>query len=155
MQVKDVMTTNVVTVNEGQSVKQAASLMARHHISGLPVVNDDGMVVGIVSEFDVIGKQGQQVKDIMTGGLISVTQDTDLEDVAHILVHQNIKRLPVLDQGKLVGIVSRGDLVREVATRWVCNVCGETTYSDTEPESCSRCAGVAVFASSDMVPPGS
>src|SRR5579885_1159101 len=125
MQVKDVMTTDVITVNEDQTVKQAASLMARHRISGLPVVNNDGMVVGIVSEFDVIGKQGQRVKDIMSGGLISVTADTDLEDVAHILVHQKIKRLPVLDQGKLVGIVSRGDLVREVATRWVCNVCGE------------------------------
>jgi len=155
MQVKDVMTTGVITVNEGQTVKQAASLMAHHGISGLPVVNDDGMVVGIVSEFDVIGKQGQQVKDIMTGSLISVTQNTELEDVAHILVHQKIKRLPVLDQGKLVGIVSQSDLVREVATRWVCNVCGETAYSETAPESCSRCAGVAVFASSDMIPPGS
>lgn len=155
MQVKDVMTTDVVTINEGQTVKQAAALMTRHRISGLPVINDDGMVVGIVSEFDVIGKPGRQVKDIMTGGLISVTQDTDLEDVAHILVHQKIKRLPVLDQGKLVGIVSRGDLVREVATRWVCNVCGETTYGEMEPESCPRCAGIAVFASSDMVPPGS
>ena len=155
MKVKEVMTSDVVTVNERQTVKQAASLMARHRISGLPVVNDDGMVVGIVSEFDVIGKQGQQVKDIMTGGLISVTADTDLEDVAHILIHQHIKRLPVLEQGKLIGIVSRGDLVRAVAMRWVCRVCGEMTYSDTEPESCPRCAGVAVFATSDVVPPGS
>lgn len=155
MQVKDVMTTKLITVKENQTKQQAARLLSQYRISGLPVVNDDNVLVGVVTEYDVISKEGQTVSDIMTRGVISVTPDTDLEEVRRILVHKRIKRLLVLDQGKLVGVVSRADLVKEVATRWVCHVCGEITHSEIEPEQCPRCHAAEVVAYSEPVAPGS
>ncbi len=155
MKVEDVMTTDVITVKEQESKQQAARLLSQHRISGLPVVTDDNAVVGVVTEYDVIGKEGKTVADIMTRAVISVTPDTDLEEVSRILVHERIKRLIVLDQGKLAGVVSRADLVKEIATRWVCTVCGEVTHSEREPEECPRCGSRAVVASTEAAPPGS
>src|SRR5260370_24021633 len=155
MKDEDVMTIKVITVTEDQTKQQAARLLSQHRISGLPVVNNDHVVVGVVTEYDVIGKEGQTVGEIMTRGVISVTPDTDLEEVSHILVHQRIKRLPVIDQGKLVGIVSRADLVKEVALRWVCPVCGEMVHSEEQPERCPRCGAQQVAASFESAAPGS
>lgn len=155
MKAEDVMTTRVITVTENQTKQQAARLLADHRISGLPVVNANNVVVGVVTEYDVISKEGQTVGEIMTRGVISVTPDTDLEDVGHILVHERIKRLPVLDTGRLVGIVSRADLVREVALRWVCPVCGEVVHSEQQPQRCPRCGAKNVPASFEPTAPGS
>ena len=155
MKAEDVMTTRVITVTENQTKQQAARLLAQYRISGLPVINNDHVVVGVVTEYDVISKEGQTVGDIMTRGVISVTPDTDLEDVGHILVHERIKRLPVLDSGRLVGIVSRADLVREVALRWVCPVCGEVVHSEQQPDRCPRCGAKNVPASFEPTAPGS
>jgi CBS domain-containing protein len=155
MKVKDVMTTKVITIKPEQTRQQAARLLSQHRISGLPVVNDEGTLVGVVTEYDVIGKEGRAVSDIMTGSVITVAPETDLEDVAHVLLHERIKRLPVLEEGRVVGIVSRADLVREVATRWVCPVCGEVTHSEEQPERCSRCFATEVAVSTEQTPPGS
>jgi CBS domain-containing protein len=155
MKAEDVMTTKVVTITEEQSKQQAARLLSQHRISGLPVVNNDYVVVGVVTEFDVISKEGQSVGEIMSRGVISVTPDTDLDAVGHILVHERIKRLPVLDQGRLVGIVSRADLVREVAMHWTCPVCGETVHSEAQPARCPRCGAKNVPAAFEAEPPGS
>ncbi len=155
MKAEDVMTTKVITVTEHSTKQQAARLLAQHRISGLPVVNADNVVVGVVTEYDVISIEGQTVGEIMTRGVISVTPDTDLEEVGQLLVHERIKRLPVLDQGRLVGIVSRADLVREVAMRWVCPVCGEVVHSEDQPQRCPRCGAKNVPASFEPVPPGS
>ena len=155
MKVKDVMTSKVITAREDQTRQQAARLLAQHHISGLPVVKDDNLLVGVVTEYDIIAKEGKTVGDIMTRGVISVAPDTDLEEASHILVHERIKRLPVLDQGKVVGIISRGDVVKEIATRWVCYICGEIVHNEEQPESCPRCGSIEVAASPEPVPPGS
>ncbi len=155
MRVQDVMTTRLITVKENQTRQQAARLLSQYRISGLPVVNDDGVAVGVVSEFDIIGKEGQTIGDIMTRSVISVTPETDLEEVSRIFVHERIKRLLVLDQGKLVGIVSRADLINEVATRWVCHVCGEITHSEEKPGQCPRCHATEVVAYAEPVAPGS
>ncbi len=151
----DVMTTAVITITEQQTKQQAARLLSQHRISGLPVVNEEQVVVGVVTEFDVISKEGQTVGEIMTRGVISVTPDTDLDEVGHLLVHKNIKRLPVLDQGKLVGIISRADLVKEVAKRWWCPVCGEVMHSEAQPELCTRCGASQVAATFEQQSPGS
>jgi len=155
LKVRDVMTTKIITVKENQSRQQAARLLSQHRISGLPVVNDENVLVGVVTEYDVISKEGKTVGDIMTRNVISVGEDTDLEEVRRILVHERIKRLLVLDQGKLIGIVSRADLVKEVATRWICHVCGEVVHSEDEPDRCPRCGAGEVVASSEPLPPGS
>jgi CBS domain-containing protein len=155
MKVVDVMTANVITITAQHTKQQAARLLSQHRISGLPVINPDQIVVGVVTEYDVISKEGQTVGDIMSRGVISVTPDTDLEDVGQILVHERIKRLPVLDHGRLVGIISRADLVREVALRWVCPVCGEVVHSEEHPERCPRCGAKNVPASFESADPGS
>jgi len=155
MKAEDVMTTRVITVTENQTKQQAAQLLSQHRISGLPVVNKDQVVVGVVTEYDVISKAGPTVSEIMTRGVISVTPDTDLEEVSHILVHERIKRLPVIEKGRLLGIVSRADLVREVAMGWMCPVCGEVVRGEEQPERCPRCEARNVPASSEPMPPGS
>ena len=155
LKVRDVMTTKVVTVKENQTRQQAARLLSQYHISGLPVVKDDQVVVGLVTEYDVISKEGRTVGDIMTSSVISVGEETDLEEARRILVHERIRRLLVLNQGRLIGIVSRADLVKEVATRWMCYVCGETIHSEEEPDACPRCGAKEVAASSEQVSPGS
>ncbi len=155
MQVRDVMTTKVITVKEEQSKNQAARLLSQNRISGLPVINDDNVLVGIVTEYDIIAKEGKTVGDIMTRGIISVSADADLEDARHILVHERIKRLPVVDHGKVIGIVSRADIVKEIAMHWVCYVCGEVVHSEQQPERCPRCGAVEVAASYEPLPPGS
>lgn len=155
MRAADVMITRVITVTESQAKQQAARLLSQHRISGLPVVNEDNVVVGLVTEYDIISKEGQIVGEIMTRGVISVTPDTDLEEVSHLLVHERIKRVPVLDQGRLVGIISRADLVREVALRWVCHICGEVVHSEEQPQQCPRCGARNVPASFESASPGS
>ena len=155
MKVADIMTTRVITVTEKQTRQQAARLLSEHRISGLPVVNSANTLVGLVTEYDIIGKKGRTVGEIMTRGVISVSPDTDLEEVNHILVHERIKRVPVLDQGRLVGIVSRADLVREVARSWMCPVCGEMVRGEEQPDNCPRCGAKNVPASLEPQPPGS
>jgi CBS domain-containing protein len=155
MKVVDVMTSDVITITEHQTKQQAARLLSQHRISGLPVLNDQHVVVGVVTEYDVISKEGQTVGEIMSRGVISVTPDTDLDEVSHLLVHERIKRVPVLDRGKLVGIVSRADVVREVAYRWVCPVCGEMMHSEVKPEHCHRCGATQMAASFEQQSPGS
>jgi len=155
MKVSDVMTKKVITIKEDQSKEQAARLLARHRISGLPVLNDDGVLVGVVTEYDVIAKDGKSVREIMTRGIISVTPDTNLDAASHILVHEHIRRLPVVEQGELVGIVSRGDVVRIVAMRWICPVCGEVTFGEQPPGHCPRCGALELPAATEPEPPGS
>jgi predicted transcriptional regulator len=150
--VRDAMTSEVITIKEDQTKQQAARLLSEHHVSGLPVVNDDNMLVGVVTEYDVISREGRLVRDIMTRGVISVTADTNLEEVSNILIHERIKRLFVLDQGKLIGVVSRADLVREVATRWVCPTCGEIMHSQLPPERCSHCDAEQIATLEQLTP---
>ena len=108
---RDVMTTNVVSVSPGDSVDEAVRLLTFHDISGLPVC-DGRRVVGVISEADLIGKSGSTVGEVMTSPAVSVHESTTLEDVAHQLTQQRIRRLPVVDaQGQIVGIVSRHDVL--------------------------------------------
>lgn len=155
MDVSEVMTRKVITISEDQSREQAARLLSQYRISGLPVLNADGLLVGVVTEYDVIAKNGRTVSDIMTRSIISVTPDTDVDAASHILVNERIKRLPVIDRGKLVGIVSRADVVRMVAMRWICPVCGEVAYGERPPELCPRCGAAEISAAYEAEPPGS
>jgi CBS domain-containing protein len=149
----DVMTRKVITVSPETRVEDAAALMAEHRITGLPVLDDHGSVIGMISDFDVIGKPGRIVRDIMTTQVISVSPDTDLDEIGHILTGKHIRRLPVVQASTLVGIVSRGDLIKRIAQRWTCSVCGSLERGPTAPARCPNCgAGSEAFTLVDEPP---
>ncbi len=83
MRVQEVMTTDVITVREDQTKQQAALLLSQHCISGLPVVNDDNYLIGLVTEYDILSKVGRTVADLMTRSIISVSAETDVQEVRH------------------------------------------------------------------------
>lgn len=154
MKAREIMTREVISILESASFEDAARLMARNRISGLPVVSDSGALVGLVTEHDLIAKAGRLVSDVMTRGVISVSADTEVEQVQHLLSNQRIRRVPVVDNGKVVGIVSRSDLVRQIAMRWVCGVCGEIVRGIDPPGQCPRCGADDHAFVHDVVPPG-
>jgi CBS domain-containing protein len=113
---KDIMTTRVVTVKPSTPIPEAARLLVRRKISGVPVVDekDKTKVVGILTEADLLAAPAgaKTVAEVMRKRVISVAPDTSVDDIAATLVKRKIKRVPVLDGGKLVGIVSRIDVLR-------------------------------------------
>lgn len=115
---RDIMTRNVCTIHPQASVREAAQILSSRRISGLPVVDADHCIIGIVTEADIIGKvnrEGLSVADIMSRNVTVVSAETAVEDIATLLTERKIKRVPVVEQGKLVGIVSRADIVHAVA----------------------------------------
>ena len=114
---RDVMITSVVSMSPSESIDEAARLLTFHDISGLPVC-EGGRVVGVLSEADLIGKSGETVGAVMTSPAVTVSESTSLEHVAEQLTQQRIRRLPVVDdRGRLVGIVSRRDVLKWAASR--------------------------------------
>jgi CBS domain-containing protein len=147
MKAADIMVKDVVTVGPEAPVRDVATLMLERHISGLPVVDGGGSVLGIVSEGDLIRRpeletdrvklgwlrmlladdesrardfvkhHGRTAREVMTQPAHSVTADTPLDEVVRRMERHRIKRLPVLERGKLVGLVTRTDLLRALVTR--------------------------------------
>lgn len=153
MQIKDIMTRDVVSVPADSSIEHAARLMASHGVSGLPVMDNDTHLVGLVTEYDLISKQGSTVREVMTRGIISSSPEAEVEQVAALLADRRIRRVPVMDANRLVGIVSRSDMIKLLAMRWVCHVCGETVRSAQLPEHCPSCgAGAEAFSQQTMMP---
>jgi CBS domain-containing protein len=149
------MTPDVIVVGPDESVQKAARLMADHGISGVPVVDADGQLVGMISEGDLIMRQatrrsrpwwraffedpdalareyqrttGTTVREAMTRAVVSVSPDLGLEAVSRILLDRGLRRLPVVEGGRLVGIISRGDIVKVLAA----TVAAPATASDEQ-----------------------
>ena len=136
MKVKQLMTTEVVSVGPGQPVKEAARIMVDSAVSGLPVIDADGKLVGIVTEADfVAGEAGRRaenragllrfllnrqtvgdeeltVSDLMTRDVITVGPDSDHAEAARLMDREGVKRLLVTDNDRVVGIISRADMLR-------------------------------------------
>ena len=115
---RDIMTHRVYTTTPQATVQEVAQLLTRERISGVPVVNPDGKLIGIVTEADIIAKttaNNLHVKDIMSSEVIVVSEDTPVSEIAQLLTDKRIKRVPVVHEGRLVGIVSRADIVYAVA----------------------------------------
>ena len=141
MKAADVMATNVITVRLDTTVAMIAEVLLANHISAVPVVNDKDILVGIVSEGDLIhrveagterhrswwlellaGKEmlaqefvkshARKAADVMTRSVVSVQLDTPLGDIASLLEKHRIKRVPVVINGKIAGIVSRANLIQ-------------------------------------------
>ncbi|HEY8294243.1 MAG TPA: CBS domain-containing protein [Micrococcaceae bacterium] len=151
---RGIMSHPVVTVPPGLEVGEIAGLIRKHRISGIPVVDPEDHVLGLVSEYDLLAKTGATAAEIMTTAVISVSPDTAISDVRHLLVSQRIGRLPVLSGGRLAGIISRGDLVALLATEWVCGVCGEPARGERPPASCPKCGGGSAGFTLQEQPPG-
>jgi CBS domain-containing protein len=145
MKASDVMSAPVATVPAETTVVKAAKIMLNHGVSGLPVVDHEGRLVGIVTEGDLfrrfeigtepdplqqsagplsypdtargyVKSHGQQVKDIMTRDVVRVYEDTPLARVAELLDLKHIKRVPVMRDGNIIGVISRADLLRAVVS---------------------------------------
>ncbi|MGH2558927.1 MAG: CBS domain-containing protein, partial [Thermomicrobiales bacterium] len=146
--VVEIMTRDVVTITAAEAVADAAAAMDVHKISGMPVLDEGGALVGMVSEYDVISKRGKTVADIMSRGVISVGEDAGAEHVADIIGMHGIRRVPVVRDGRLVGIVSRADLMRLSASmRWTCADCGAVERGIRRPDRCVECGSTDMLLS--------
>ena len=97
------MTSPVITVPLDAPVAEIAETLRRAGISAVVVVDEAEGVVGLVSEYDLLARTGRTARDVMTTGVVSVTEDTDIADVRHLLVVRRYRRVPVLAGGRLVG----------------------------------------------------
>jgi len=114
----DIMTRKVATIRPEASAQEAAQLLDEKRISGAPVVDADSKIIGIITEADIISKvnrDGLRVADIMSHNVITIGEETPVSEIAALLTERKIKRVPVVREGKLVGIVSRADIVHAVA----------------------------------------
>jgi CBS domain-containing protein len=140
--VRELMTAEVISFGVETPVEEAAACLTERHITGAPVVNEDGFVVGIVSETDLFGKRGTTVGDVMSTNVISITEDTGIEEAARLLIGHGIRRLPILRDGRLAGLVSRSDVLEFFATRvWTCTACGHGEHGLEAPDRCRSCSG--------------
>jgi CBS domain-containing protein len=154
MKVKEIMTAPVICTRADASISDVATLLARHRISAVPVTDASGAVIGLVSEFDLLARRGTSARDIMSPGIISVNEETDVEEVRFLLIERRIRRVPVMAGQQLVGIVSRSDLIRQMAVLWFCDICGEPVRDEHPPEQCPKCAAPAARFAQDEHPPG-
>jgi CBS domain-containing protein len=147
MRAFDIMTTSVVTARPDMTIHDAAKLFVDKHIGGMPVVDANGQVVGIVSHRDLLHRvengtgrskrpwwfevlassprdeaaryvkeHGRLVGDVMSDQVISITEDMPLQQIADLMERRHLKRVPVLKNGKLVGIVCRANLIRALVS---------------------------------------
>lgn len=120
-QASDVMTTNVTTIAPDATVDEAIGVLLENQISGLPVVDARGMLVGMISEFQLLETvfdpqiRNESVRGFMTRDVIAVDDGALLADVASLFIMHRIRRVPVLRDGQLVGLITRRDLLRYVA----------------------------------------
>lgn len=161
MHARDLMSTSLVTVLPETPVGAVAQMLAGHGISGMPVVDAEGRLLGLVTEGDLIRRlaapqdrsqswvrglfavpaeqaaryartHGRRARDVMTTNLLTVEEDTPVERIASIIEERNIRRVPVVRDGKLVGIISRADLLRALLAR------PEEAAADTPDEQIRR-----------------
>lgn len=181
MLARDVMTAPVISVGPSASLRSAVGTMIGKRLSGLPVVDEAGNLVGVLSEGDLLrrGELGTERKvsgwlaflrgpgaaasdyvrthsrlvgDIMTPDPIAITEETDLDEIVELMEKRRVKRLPVLRDGKLVGIVTRADLLRALIPAEPDATAGATTTRD---DADIQAAILAEIARQKWAPPGS
>lgn len=138
MLARDIMTSHVISIQPETLVQEVADLLAEYRISGVLVVDMRGQLLGLVTEADLISKRGVTAADIMTARVVTVCETTPVDEIAQILTSNRFKRVPVVRDEKVVGIVSRADIVRMMASRWACTICGAIQHGRM-PASCPSC----------------
>ncbi len=120
MQVRDIMNKSVVSVSPDEPTKLAASLLSRYNVGSLPVCTEDGSLRGIITDRDIVLRcvatgddpSVTPVKEVMSGRILSVLPEDDIKKASDLMAQGQVRRLPVLQEGKVVGIVSLGDLAQ-------------------------------------------
>lgn len=118
MKLRDIMTNQVVTIHPEESAAVAARTLTHYNIGALPVCGNDGKICGVLTDRDLVirclasgrSPEDTKVKDLMTGQVISASPEMDTAVAAHLMGRQQVRRLPVVENGKLCGMVSLGDL---------------------------------------------
>ncbi|HLB13269.1 MAG TPA: CBS domain-containing protein [Dehalococcoidia bacterium] len=113
---RDIMSRDLVAILPAATFRELVELLARHRISGVPVVEEGGRLVGVATEADVLARSGATVADIMTRQVLTVTEDTPVDDIGRLLARERIRRVPVVRGERVLGIVSREDVVRAMAS---------------------------------------
>jgi CBS domain-containing protein len=115
-EIGSIMEEDVITLHEGDSIDGAIKMMLEGNVSGFPVVDDDVKVIGIVSERDFVSLvantiTGKKVADFMSGDVVTVRPDTKVEDAARLMVSTDFRRVPIVHEGVMTGIVTNSDIV--------------------------------------------
>ena len=121
MKIRDIMTSPVIRVSPEETVAVAARTLAHYNIGILPVCGSDGRLCGLVTDRDLVTRciaSGRNpsitpVRDVMTGSVVSVRPDSDAGAAAHLMGREQVRRLPVVENGRLCGMVSLGDLANK------------------------------------------
>ena len=152
--VRDIMSAPVLTVGPDTPAGDVAQTLTRNRISAAPVVGDAGVLLGVVSEYDLLAKSGATARDVMTTAVVTITADCSVDDVRHLLVDRRIHQVPVMAEGRLAGIVSLHDVLAVLATEWACQVCGEPVRGEHPPDRCPRCHSAGDRFELQEQPPG-
>jgi len=118
LKARDVMTREVVTTSPGVTLTEAIKVLIEKKISGMPVVNNSGEMIGIISEKDILNfafdgnLQNTKVEEVMTKNVISFPPDADINSIILAIASHHFRRVPIVEAGKVVGIISRRDIIR-------------------------------------------
>ena len=125
LEAKDIMTRNVVCIKKNTPVVDAIRLMSKKNITGIPVVEDDNTLIGILSEQDVLrllhtyeDEKDRTVYDFMTQPAVHFEEEEPLLDVCYCLRDNSIRRVPITSNGKVVGVISRSDILKCILQLW-------------------------------------
>jgi len=115
-EISSIMEENVITLHTADSIEDAIKMMLTGNVSGFPIVNDDGKVIGIVSERDFVGLVantivGKSVADFMTRDVVTVRPDTKIEDAARVMIANDFRRVPIVQEGVMTGVVTTSDII--------------------------------------------
>ena len=120
LKAKDIMTENVLAVERGAPIYDAIQMLVEHEITGLPVVEADGSMVGIITEKDMLKElydvddKGGKVEDFMTRVVTTFDHDESVHEICNCFIKSPFRRVPILDNGKVVGIISRADIINYI-----------------------------------------
>ncbi len=120
---QDIMIKNILTLKESSSAKDAIKLILDKRISGVPIVSDDMTLVGIITEKDLLQlafydtTEEVTIADIMTRDVVTMDKDTNLLEISEFFLNNNYKRLPITSAKKLVGIISRKDVLKYILNK--------------------------------------
>jgi Mg/Co/Ni transporter MgtE len=108
----DIMTRDLVVVTPDMLVEEVGDLLTRYRIHGAPVVDKEGQLVGMISLVDLVGRVGETARDVMSPDPVTATEDTPLDEIAGMMLDQMVRRIPIVEGNRVVGIVSASDLIR-------------------------------------------